>query len=100
MTSNSNGGSDDDFITWIIGIIAVIVIGPSLLAKFVPAAQQALVHAHVLVTGGVVIPIGSGAGLDLPRVLLGVGVAALLALLVYVAIRRRLRLRDGGQVRS
>lgn len=66
MTSNSSGGSDDDFITWIVGAIAVIVIGPGLLAKFVPAAQHALVNAHVLVTTGILIPIGSGAGLDLP----------------------------------
>lgn len=100
MTSNSSGGSNDDFITWIVGTIAVIMIGPGLLAKFVPAAQHALVNAQVLVTTGVLIPIGSGAGLDLPRVLLGLGIVALVALLVYVAIRRRLRLRDAGQGRS
>lgn len=99
MANNSSGGSDDDFITWIVGIIAVALIGPGLLAKFVPAAQHALIQAHVLVTTSILIPIGTGSGLDLARVLVVIGLVALAALLIYVSVRRHLRLREAGQAR-
>lgn len=83
--------SNDDIWTWFAGILAVVLIGPALLASAVPAAQTWLVKAHVLATEGVLIPVGTGAGLDLPRIAVVAGAFVLVILIVALVIRSRVR---------
>jgi len=83
--------SNDDIWTWFAGIIAAVLIGPALLAAAVPTAQTWLVKAHVLATEGVLIPVGTGAGLDLPRIAVVAGAFVLLVLIVVLVVRSRVR---------
>lgn len=89
MQNSTN--SDDDFLAWIVGLIAVTIFGPGLLASVVPKVQTWLVDAHVLVTDKVLIPIGTGAGLDLARIAIAAGALALAATLTVFIVRARLR---------
>lgn len=83
--------SNDDIWTWFAGILAAVLIGPALLASAVPTAQTWLIKAHVLATEGVLIPVGTGAGLDLPRIAVAAGAFALVILIVVLVIRSRVR---------
>lgn len=83
--------SNDDIWTWFAGIIAVVLIGPALLASAVPTAQTWLIKAHVLATERVLIPVGTGAGLDLPRIAVAAGAFVLVALIVVLVVRSRVR---------
>lgn len=83
--------SNDDIWTWFAGIIAAALIGPALLASAVPTAQTWLIKAHVLATQGVLIPVGTGAGLDLPRIAIVAGAAVLVILIVTLVVRSRVR---------
>lgn len=88
---NSNNNSDDDFLAWIVGLIALVIFGPGILASAVPKVQTWLVETHVLVTDEVIIPIGTGAGLDLARIAIAAGALVLAGTLTVFIIRTRLR---------
>lgn len=82
---------DDNFWTTMTAIIAIPLLGPALLASTLPAVQRWLIENHVLVTEGVLIPVGVGAGLDLARAAICAGAVSLLILVLVLAIRSRIR---------
>lgn len=84
---------DDDFITFMAIGAFLIVFGPTLLARFAPWARDLLVRRHVLVDHDVLIPIASGAGLDLARVLIAAGIVLVGVLLIVWTIKRKLAAR-------
>lgn len=92
--------SNDDMWTWFAGIIAAVVIGPTLLASAVPTAQAWLVRVHVLATEGVLIPVGTGAGLDLARIAIAAGALLLVALIVVLLVRGRVRAAQDKRSRA
>lgn len=79
---------DDDFLTFIVLIGVAAVFGPALAAHFIPTFAETLVHWHLLVTDGVLIPVAAGAGLDLARVVIAAGILVSLALVAVVAASR------------
>jgi hypothetical protein len=83
--------NDDGFLNWMIGVGAVVLLGPGLLAKFMPSAQAFLLEHGILASTNVLIPIGENVGLDFARVLVALGVVALLVFLTVVSLRRRAR---------
>lgn len=92
--------SNDEMWTWFAGIIAAVVIGPTLLASAVPTAQAWLVRVHVLATEGVLIPVGTGAGLDLARIAIAAGALLLVALIVALLVRGRVRAAQDKRSRA
>lgn len=74
--------TDDDRTMLILTLpIIAFLLGPGLLAAFLPDVRGALIEAHVLVEDNVIIPIAAGAGLDLARIVIICGLlVALLTL--------------------
>ncbi|MBO9041455.1 MULTISPECIES: hypothetical protein [Curtobacterium] len=95
---NSNN-SDDSFVAWMVGLGALVLFGPGILASTVPKVQAWLIGKHILVTKGVIIPIGSGAGLDLIRIVIGVGALILIGTLAAFIIRAYVRARVRARLR-
>lgn len=86
--------NDDDETLWlIIAGILLLIFAPGILGSMFTPVQAWLVEAHVLVRQGVMIPIGTGSGLDLTRVLIVTGVLLLAGALAVVAIRQQLQSR-------
>jgi hypothetical protein len=88
-----NESRDDEFITFVIVVLAAVTFGPALLARFLPCVRDQLVAWHVLATDQVLLPIAGGAGLDLGRLAIAVGLISLLLVLGGLRLRQTLRQR-------
>lgn len=82
--------SDDDVLTFLLLVGGAALVGPALLAQFVPTVAAWFVETGILTTKGVVIPIGD-AGLDLGRIIVLAALVLLLLLGVVVLVRARAR---------
>jgi hypothetical protein len=80
---------DDEFMILLVAAVAVTIFGPGLAAQFIPQVSEALVRWNILVTEGILVPIGDSAGLDLARVTIAGGLVALLVLLLVVLVRSK-----------
>lgn len=97
MQNSSN--SDDSLLAWLVGLGALMLFGPGILASTVPKVQAWLIGRHILVAKGVIIPIGSGAGLDLIRIVIGVGALILIGTVAGLLIRAYVRARVRARLR-
>lgn len=81
--------TDDDRTMLILTLpIIALLLGPGLLASFLPDVRGALIDARVLVEENVIIPIAAGAGLDLARVVIVCGLLVALLTLGAWGIKR------------
>ncbi len=89
MSENRNSELSDDTLTLIlIGTFALMLLGPTLAARFIPQAASFLVDVHVLTTENVMLPLADAAGLDLGRLVIAAGALLLLLALVVFTVRR------------
>ena len=91
MTTDNTNTGGGDFSTWLLGAGAIVLLGPGLLARFVPAAQQYLLDLSILTSDELVITIAPGIGLDLARVVIAAGIAGLILLITVTTLIRRNR---------
>ncbi|WP_435740110.1 hypothetical protein [Clavibacter nebraskensis] len=87
-------------MTWLTVGGAAVLFGPTLLATLLPEVQHALVSHGVLVDHDVLVPIGTGTGLDMARVVLVAGAITLLVLLTIATIRHRAARAAGSEARG
>ncbi|WP_345188996.1 hypothetical protein [Microbacterium panaciterrae] len=84
-------------------ILVALLAGPALLASVFKPVQKMLINWKILVTDNVLIPIGDGAGLDLPRIIIAVcvlvAIVLLGAMLVRRTVERRALARKAGEQR-
>lgn len=81
--------TDDDRTMLILTLpIIVFLLGPGMLAAFLPDVRGALVEARVLVEEDIIIPIAAGAGLDLARVVIICGLLVAVLTLGAWGIKR------------
>lgn len=78
-------------------LLAGVIFGPPLLAKFVPGVRDALVNWHILVTDNVLIPLHDGVGLDLPRVLIVLCILGAIVSLIVLLLRSRAARKERAQ---
>lgn len=87
--------TDDDRTMLIITLpILAFLLGPGILASFLPDVRTTLLQAHLLVDENVLIPIADGIGLDLARALILAGVLLGLLTLGAWGIKRHHAARD------
>ena len=87
--------TDDDRTMLIITLpILAFLLGPGILASFLPDVRTALLQAHLLVDENVLIPIADGIGLDLARVVILAGLLVGLLTLGAWGIKRHHAARD------
>lgn len=80
--------SDDTLTLLLVGVFALMLLGPTLAAKFIPQAATFLVDVHVLTVENVIVPIADPAGLDLGRLVIAAGALLLLLALIVFVVRR------------
>ncbi|MGO1629575.1 MAG: hypothetical protein ACTH07_05595 [Microbacterium sp.] len=73
----------EEIVLFFLGAFIVAVGAPALAAAFIPEVRSALLDWHILTTDDVILPIISGAGLDLARILI---VVAALLLFIFLGI--------------
>ncbi|WP_242085701.1 hypothetical protein [Microbacterium lacticum] len=87
--------TDDDRTMLILTLpILLFLLGPGILASFLPDVRGALLQAHLLVDENVLIPIADGIGLDLARVVILAGLLVGLLTLGAWAIKRHHTARE------
>ncbi|MBG0716876.1 hypothetical protein G3N18_02080 [Microbacterium sp. 2C] len=87
--------TDDDRTMLILTLpILLLLIGPGILASFLPDVRGALLQARLLVDENVLIPIADGIGLDLARVMILAGLLVGVLTLGAWAIKRHHAARD------
>lgn len=87
--------TDDDRTMLILTLpILLFLLGPGILASFLPDVRGALLQAHLLVDENVLIPIADGIGLDLARVVILAGLLVGLLTLGAWAIKRHHAARE------
>lgn len=85
-----NNDPDDDLLTVLLLLSGVGGFGVLSIGTFLAPVRDWLVDVGVLASGdGVVLAFTGGAGLDLPRLLIAIGVVLLLLLLAVTIISRR-----------
>ena len=87
--------TDDDRTMLILTLpILLLLLGPGLLASFLPDVRALLLEAHLLVDENVVIPIADGVGLDAARIVILCGLLIALLTLGALGIKRLHARRD------
>ena len=87
--------TDDDRTMLIVTLpILFLLLGPGLLASFLPDVRALLLEAHLLVDENVVIPIADGVGLDAARIVILCGLLIALLTLGALGIKRLHARRD------
>lgn len=87
--------TDDDRTMLILTLpILVLLLGPGLLASFLPDVRALLLQAHLLVDENVVIPIADGIGLDAGRLVILGGLLIAMLTLGALGIKRLHARRD------
>ena len=87
--------TDDDRTMLILTLpILFLLLGPGLLASFLPDVRALLLEAHLLVDENVVIPIADGVGLDAARIVILCGLLIALLTLGALGIKRLHARRD------
>lgn len=87
--------TDDDRTMLILTLpILFLLLGPGLLASFLPDVRALLLEAHLLVDENVVVPIADGVGLDAARVVILCGLLIALLTLGALGIKRLHARRD------
>lgn len=87
--------ADDDRTMLILTLpILFLLLGPGILASFLPDVRALLLEAHLLVDENVVIPIADGVGLDAARIVILCGLLIALLTLGAVGIKRLHARRD------
>ena len=87
--------TDDDRTMLILTLpILLLLLGPGLLASFLPDVRALLLEAHLLVDENVVIPIAAGVGLDAARIVILCGLLIALLTLGALGIKRLHARRD------
>lgn len=87
--------ADDDRTMLILTLpILFLLLGPGILASFLPDVRALLLEADLLVDENVVIPIADGVGLDAARIVILCGLLIALLTLGAVGIKRLHARRD------
>lgn len=87
--------TDDDRTMLILTLpILFLLLGPGLLASFLPDVRALLLEAHLLVDKDVVVPIADGVGLDAARIVILCGLLIALLTLGALGIKRLHARRD------
>ncbi|KAA9105998.1 hypothetical protein [Microbacterium rhizomatis] len=87
--------TDDDRTMLILTLpILFLLLGPGILASFLPDVRALLLEADLLVDENVVIPIADGVGLDAARIVILCGLLIALLTLGAVGIKRLHARRD------
>ena len=87
--------TDDDPTMLILTLpILALLLGPGLLASFLPDVRALFLEAHLLVDENVVIPIADGIGLDTARIVILGGLLVALLTLGALGIKRLHARRD------